>query len=883
MKAVQLAKTYNPKDFEDRIYDYWLEHDLFAPVEGEGEPFVIVIPPPNVTGVLHMGHGLNNSLQDILIRFYRMHGRPTLWVPGTDHAGIATQHVVERKLRQRGTSRLEIGREKFLEETWKVKNEHHSIITKQLKKIGSSCDWSRERFTLDDGLSQAVREVFVSLFERDLVYRGNYLVNWCATCGTALSDDEVEHKEIPGKLWHYYYPLADGSGKVEIATTRPESMLGDTCVAVHPEDPRYTDLVGKEVDLPLTGRRIPIVADAYVDREFGTGAVKVTPGHDPNDYEIAERHNLPKINILNPDGTLNDSVPEKYRGMKVDEARKLVVKDIKAAGLFVKEEDHPHQVGHCYRCDTVIEPYMSEQWFVRMRSLADKALKAWKDGDIKFFPKKYENTYANWLNNIRDWCISRQLWWGHRIPVWYCDECGEMTVSRTDITSCPKCGSEKIRQDPDVLDTWFSSWLWPFSTLGWPEETDDMKKFFPTTTLVTAYDIIFFWVARMIMASLEFLEEVPFRDIVITSLVRDKQGRKMSKSLGNGMDPLDIVDQYGADSLKFTLAFLAAQGQDILLAEEDFRFGSKFANKIWNATRFLLMNLEGRTLQDRDSIQLKDIDRWVFHSLNEAVKRVEKAIETYRFNDAAQAVYEYFWSDFCDWYIEASKLDLYSDDDAVKDRAISLLMYILEESMRLLHPFLPFLTEEIYQKLPSDIRHPHLITAPYPEPNSGRENRKVEENFNALQDIIRSIRTIRSEFTIPPEKKVRAVVCMDDDFSARDYIRESYDLIFSLIGGEELQLLEEKPDTTGAVPAAGKGYEAFVYISDLIDVDKEKAKLEKEKLSLQKLLSGTEKKLQNRGFLDNAPEEVVEQEREKLKEFQERTAKVEYYLSELGK
>lgn len=883
MKAVQLAKTYNPKDFEDRIYEYWMEHDLFAPVEGKGEPFVIVIPPPNVTGVLHMGHGLNNSLQDILIRFYRMHGRPTLWVPGTDHAGIATQHVVERKLRQRGTSRLEIGREKFLEETWKVKNEHQSIITKQLKKIGSSCDWSRERFTLDDGLNQAVREVFVSLFERDLVYRGNYLVNWCATCGTALSDDEVEHKEVPGKLWHYYYPLADGSGKVEIATTRPESMLGDTCVAVHPEDPRYTSLVGKEVDLPLTGRRIPIVADAYVDREFGTGAVKVTPGHDPNDYEIAERHNLPKINILNPDGTLNDSVPEKYRGMKVDEARKLVVEDIKAAGLFVKEENHPHQVGHCYRCDTVIEPYMSEQWFVRMRSLADKALKAWKDGDIKFFPKKYENTYANWLNNIRDWCISRQLWWGHRIPVWYCDECGEMTVSRTDITSCPKCGSDNIRQDPDVLDTWFSSWLWPFSTLGWPEKTDDMKKFFPTTTLVTAYDIIFFWVARMIMSSLEFLEEVPFRDIVITSLVRDKQGRKMSKSLGNGMDPLDIVDQYGADSLKFTLAFLAAQGQDILLAEEDFRFGSKFANKIWNATRFLLMNLEGRTLRDRDSIQLKDIDRWIFHRLNEAVKRVGKAIETYRFNDAAQAVYEYFWSDFCDWYIEASKLDLYSDDDAVKDRAISLLMYILEESMRLLHPFLPFLTEEIYQKLPSNIRHPHLITAPYPEPNSERENRRVEENFNALQDIIRSIRTIRSEFTIPPEKKVRAVVCMDTDFSAGEYIRESYDLIFSLIGGEDLRLLEEKPDTTGAVPAAGKGYEAFVYISDLIDVDKEKAKLEKEKLSLQKLLGGTEKKLQNRGFLDNAPEEVVEKEREKLKEFQERTAKVEYYLSELGK
>lgn len=883
MKAVHLAKTYNPKEFEDRMYDYWVENKLFAPVDGEGEPFVIVIPPPNVTGVLHMGHGLNNSLQDILIRFYRMHGRPTLWVPGTDHAGIATQHVVERKLRERGSSRLDIGRERFLEETWKVKDEHHSIITKQLKKIGSSCDWDRERFTLDEGLSKAVREVFVSLFERDLIYRGNYLVNWCATCGTALSDDEVDHKELPGKLWHYYYPLADGSGKIEIATTRPETMLGDTCVAVHPEDPRYTHLVGKEVELPLTGRRIPIIADTYVDREFGTGAVKVTPGHDPNDYEIAERHKLPKINILKPDGTLNDNVPEKYRGMNVKNARTAVVEDIKAAGLFIKVEEHSHQVGHCYRCNTVIEPYMSEQWFVRMRSLADKALKAWQNGEVIFYPKKYENTYANWLNNIRDWCISRQLWWGHRIPVWYCDDCGEMTVSRTDATACSKCGSTNIRQDPDVLDTWFSSWLWPFSTLGWPEKTEDMRKYFPTSTLVTAYDIIFFWVARMIMASLEFLEEVPFRDIVITSLVRDKQGRKMSKSLGNGMDPLDIVDQYGADSLKFTLAFLAAQGQDILLAEEDFRFGSKFANKIWNAARFLLMNLEGRTLLPKESIQLKDIDRWIFHRLNLTVRRVEKAVASYRFNDASQAVYEFFWSDFCDWYIEASKLDLYSEDAGVKDRAISLLIQILEESLRLLHPFLPFITEEIYQKLPAEIRHEFLITAPYPCEEAVRENPQVEEHFNALQDVIRSIRTIRSEFTIPPEKKIRAAVCMNSDFAAAEYIRESYDLIFSLIGGEELQILEDKPDTAGAVPAAGKGYEAFVYVSELIDVEKEKAKLEKERGNLQKLLIGTEKKLQNRGFMDNAPEDVIEKEREKLTEFQERITKVERYLKELGR
>lgn len=881
MKAVQLAKAYNPKEFEDRIYENWMEHNLFAPAGGEGEPFVIVIPPPNVTGVLHMGHGLNNSLQDILIRYYRMQGRPTLWVPGTDHAGIATQHVVERKLRQRGTSRLELGREKFMEETWKVKNEHHSTITRQLKKIGASCDWNRERFTLDAGLNQAVREVFVSLFERDLIYRGHYLVNWCHSCGTALSDDEVEHKEVHGKLWHYYYPLADGSGKIEIATTRPETMLGDTCVAVHPEDPRYTDLIGKEVALPLTGRTIPIIADEYVDREFGSGAVKITPGHDPNDYEIAERHDLEKINILNPDGTLNSNVPEKYRGMDVKAARDQVVEDIKAAGLFIKEESHSHQIGHCYRCDTVIEPYMSEQWFVRMRSLADKALNAWEKGEIKFFPKKYENTYANWLNNIRDWCISRQLWWGHRIPVWYCDDCGEMTVSREDITACSKCGSSNVRQDPDVLDTWFSSWLWPFSTLGWPEETEDMEKFFPTTTLVTGYDIIFFWVARMIMSSLEFLEEVPFRDIVITSLVRDKQGRKMSKSLGNGMDPLDIVDQYGADSLKFTLAFLAAQGQDILLAEEDFRFGSKFANKIWNAARFLLMNLEGRTLQRTEDIEMKDIDRWIYHRLDATVRRVGKAIENYRFNDASQGVYEFFWNDFCDWYIEASKLDLYSDKQEDKDRAISLLMHILEESLRLLHPFLPFVTEEIYQKLPEEIRHSHLITAPYPQSTDERQSEMVAARFASLQEVIRAIRTIRSEFTIPPEKKVRVAVRTDTDFNAADYISENHALILNLVNAGSLTIGPDKPDATGAVPAAGNGFEAFVYVSELIDVQKERAKLEKEQKSLQKLLTGTEKKLQNPGFTGNAPAEVIEKENSKLKEFQERMAKVERYLSEL--
>ncbi|MFO7849265.1 MAG: valine--tRNA ligase [Spirochaetia bacterium] len=881
MKAVQLNKAYDPKEFEDRIYDYWLEHDLFSPIEGEGEPFVIVIPPPNVTGVLHMGHGLNNSLQDILIRYYRMKGVPTLWVPGTDHAGIATQNIVERKLRAQGIDKHDLGREKFVEETWKVKEEHHEVISRQLRKIGASCDWSRERFTLDEGLSRAVREVFVALYERDLVYRGNYLVNWCHSCGTALSDDEVEHKEVAGKLYHYYYPLADGSGKIEIATTRPETMLGDTTVAVHPEDPRYTRFVGKEVDLPLTGRSIPIVADEYVDMEFGSGAVKVTPGHDQNDRQIAERHNLETINILNPDGTLNENVPEKYQGLTIEAAREAVVEDIKGAGLFIKEEEYSHQIGHCYRCNTIIEPYLSDQWFVRMRSMADKALDAWRRGEIKFFPKKYESTYANWLENIRDWCISRQLWWGHRIPVWYCDECGEVIVSRSDVENCSACGSSSIRQDPDVLDTWFSSWLWPFSTLGWPDETEDMKKFFPTTALVTGYDIIFFWVARMIMASLEFLEEVPFRDIFITSLVRDKQGRKMSKSLGNGMDPLDIVDRYGADSLKFTLAFLTAQGQDILLAEEDFRFGSKFANKIWNAARYLLMNLEGRNFVSLEKVEMRDIDKWIFHRLNETVKHVDTAVKNYRFNHAAQGIYEFFWSDYCDWYIEASKLNLYSDDEKEKDRAISLLLALLEESLRLIHPFLPFLSEEIYQKLPAGKGHEHLITAPYPGVSEGREHPETAGHFELLQEAIRSVRTLRSEFTIAPERKLRVAVRTDEGFGGADFFREHRRLMEFLTNAEELTVSESVEDASGSVPVAGKGYEVFVYIADVIDVAKEVENLRDEQKKLEKLALSTDKKLKNPGFTGNAPPEVVEKERGKLEEFEERLAKVKRYVSQL--
>lgn len=877
-------KVYNPKDFEKRIYEYWLENGLFKPKENENATFTIVIPPPNVTGVLHMGHGLNNVLQDIIIRYHRMDGKSVLWVPGCDHAGIATQNVVERKLRKNGISKHDLGRENFIQETWKVKKEHHGIITKQLQKIGASCDWSRERFTLDEGLSQAVRKVFVGLYERDLIYQGNYLINWCSSCGTAISDDEVEYAEEAGKLYHYQYPIVGQDEVIEIATTRPETMLGDTAVAVHPEDERYAHLVGKRAVLPLTGRTIPIVADSWVDREFGTGAVKVTPGHDPNDWEIARRHDLKIINILNPDGTLNNSVPEKYQGMSVETARKTVIEDLKNENLYLGEEEHNHQVGHCYRCNTLIEPYLSKQWFVRMKPLAEKALKAWQTGEVQFYPVKWENTYKHWLSTIRDWCISRQLWWGHRIPVWYCDNCGKVVCSMEDPDACPECGG-KVHQDEDVLDTWFSSMLWPFSTLGWPEETADLKKFFPTSALVTAYDIIFFWVARMIMASMEFMGEAPFHDIYIHGLVRDKQGRKMSKSLGNGIDPLEIVDEYGADALKFTLTFLAAQGQDILIDKDTFKLGSKFANKIWNAVRYLFINMEGRKFLKPSEITLNELDKWIFHRLNETVKTVRSAVESYRFNDAAQGVYEFFWNDFCDWYIEGSKLFLSSEDEEGKDRAVTLLAGILEESLRLLHPFLSFITEEIYQKLPKTENLPlcgSVITAPYPEERKERENPETGEKFASLQELVRGVRTLRSEFTIPPSKRISLHVKTDEGFAAAGFFQEYTDLITLLLGGENITISTQVPDKEGAVQVAGNGFEAYVYVRDVIDVHGEVERLKKELGKLTAQLKKTEGKLGNEKFLKNAPEDIVEKEKSIQKELSSKIDKITAYIQNLG-
>lgn len=878
MKAIELEKTYDPKSFEERIYKEWIDNKEFGPTKPGCEHFSMVMPPPNVTGILHMGHALNNSLQDIITRYNRMIGKNTLWVPGTDHAGIATQNVVERQLAKEGLSRHDLGREKFLERTWQVKDKHHDIIVKQLKKMGCSCDWDHERFTMDEGLSKAVREAFVTLYERGLIYKGNYLVNYCPKCGTALADDEVEYENMLGHLYDVNYPYADGSGYITVATTRPETMFGDVAVAVNPEDERYKDVVGKELLLPLTDRKIPIIADSFVDKEFGTGMVKITPAHDPNDWECGRRHDLEAINLLNPDGSLNDNVPEEYRGMMPEEAREKVVQALKEQGYLVKITDHAHDVGHCYRCHTVVEPYLSEQWFVSMRTLADKALKLWKDGEIQFYPKRWENTYAHWMENIRDWCISRQLWWGHRIPVWYCQDCGEMIVSREDATECPKCHSHNLKQDEDVLDTWFSSWLWPFSTLGWPEKTADFDTFFPTDTLVSAYDIIFFWISRMVMASAEFIGKAPFKNIVITGLVRDKLGRKMSKSLGNGIDPLELIDLYGADAMKFTLCYLAAQGQDVQVDMDSFKMGSRFCNKIWNATRFLLMNLEGRELKEITTVKKTVADRWIYHRFNEAALTVENAMKNFRFNEAANAVYSFFWNDFCDWYIEASKSRLLNGNDSEKDDAITLLVDLLEKSMRLMHPFISFITEEIYSKLPN--HQGACISAQYPKFDEALVDNEAEALVNALQDTIKTVRFARANLTIPPEKKIKVVIKTDKEFVATEFLKEEVKLLQAFMGSREVIIdNENKEDVEGAFPEAGNGYSTYLFIKDAFDVDGEIKKLKVDLEKTTALLSQSDKKLSNENFISHAKPEAIEKERGKKAEFEEKIAKIKEHLA----
>lgn len=880
-----LEGPYTPKNIEDKLYNFWKESGFFhAVMDKNKEPYSIVIPPPNVTGVLHMGHGLNNTLQDILIRFHRMLGKCTLWMPGTDHAGIATQNVVERRLKAEGKNKHDLGREAFVKKTWEVANEHHSIIVKQLEKIGCSCDWERERFTLDEGLSNAVREVFVELYNQGLIYRGKYLINYCPSCGTALANDEVEHEEVAGALYHVKYKIEGKDEYIEIATTRPETILADVAIAVHPDDERYAHLTEQDVlILPIVGRKLRLVKDTYVDKEFGTGALKITPAHDPNDFAIAQRHNLEIINILNADGTFNENTPANYQGKTVKEARDLIIKELEAIGAFVGKDNIKHQVGHCYRCHNVVEPYYSDQWFVKMKPLAEKAYKAVNDGNTKIYPERWINTYNHWMTDIRDWCISRQLWWGHRIPVWYCDDCGEMMVSKTDVTECSKCKSKNIHQDEDVLDTWFSSWLWPFSTFGWPQVNEELKYFYPTTALVTGYDILFFWVARMIMAGTHFMNDVPFKDVYLNGLIRDKIGRKMSKSLGNGIDPIEIIDEHGADAFRFTLSFITSLGgQDIWLDRELFKMGGKFANKIYNSAKYIFGNIEDNAdIKDLDSCTLENKDKWILSRLQKAIESTTQKLKEYRFDEASQTIYKFYWNEFCDWYIEISKFDL--KDESKKEKTIAVLLYVLEESMAMIHPFMPFITEEIYSNLPKhNIGSKALMIREYPKANNKYIFEDIEKDFNLIQDIVSGIRNSRSSFNLPPNKKLDVIIRYSSDYFKNT--AESYkDIISALSLTESLNIVSSKDSerNKGSFVKVFEGGEINVNLVGIIDLEAEKKRLEKEAAAYKKDLESVNKKLSNENFMSKAKQEAIDTENRKKKEFEDKLKGIEEVLASL--
>ncbi|MEA2108627.1 MAG: valine--tRNA ligase [Pseudomonadota bacterium] len=872
-EPINLDKTYDPNLVEDKWYAFWEEQDCFAArTDSNRPPFSMVIPPPNITGSLHMGHALNNTLQDILARYRRLKGDNVLWMPGTDHAGIATQNVVERQLHAEGLDRHQLGREKFIEQVWKWRQESGSTILNQLRRLGASCDWNRERFTMDEGLSKAVREVFVTLYEEGLIYQGDYITNWCPRCHTALSDLEVEYEEHEGSLWELKYPLADGSGEIIVATTRPETMLGDTAVAVNPEDERYRDLIGSEVILPLMNRRIPIIADAYVDKEFGSGAVKITPAHDPNDFDIGQHHNLPSITVMDEDGKMNENAGI-YQGLTREECRTRVVKDLQAQNLLNRTVAYGHNVGHCYRCRCVIEPYLSNQWFVKIKPMAEDAIAAVRDGRTKIIPASWEKTYFNWMENIRDWCISRQIWWGHRIPAWYCQECHEIIVSRTDPDHCPRCQSTNLEQETDVLDTWFSSGLWPFSTMGWPEKTRELEIFYPTSVLVTGFDILFFWVARMMMMGLKFMGEVPFHDVYIHALVRDEHGQKMSKSKGNVIDPLIMIDKYGTDALRFTLTAFAAQGRDVSMSEARISGYRNFCNKIWNAARFALMNLDGFQPDTRiDPVDYSLADHWILHRLRETIVAVDEAFTQYRFNEAAQAVYQFTWHEFCDWYLELIKPDLFQDDDHIRRAATqSVLLYTLSALVRLLHPIMPFITEEIWQKLPGT--SDSIMRADFPTIETDHRQPEAVQKMEQAMAVIGGVRNIRGEMELPPSLKVEAIVCCataetaDEINAAAPYIRNLGRLkSFSCSHGG-------KPPAQAASTLEAE-MEIYVPLAGIIDFELETTRLNKELAKAQKELAQVEKKLANEKFLAKAPAEVVAKEKAKQEELASKAAKV---------
>ena len=871
----ELPKTYDPKAVEDKLYSFWNDSGFFhAEVNPDKKPYTIVIPPPNVTGQLHMGHAFDETLQDILIRTKRMQGYEALWMPGTDHAGIATQIKVEENLRkEEGLTRYDLGREKFLERVWDWKHKYGNRIISQLKKLGSSCDWERERFTMDEGCSKAVREVFVNLYNKGLIYKGHRIINWCPHCATALSDAEVEYETQPGKLWHIRYPLSDGSGDLVVATTRPETFMGDTGVAVNPNDERYKHLIGKTCILPIMNREIPIFGDEYVDMEFGTGCVKVTPCHDPNDFEMGQRHNLEQILVFNEDATVNEN-GGKYEGMDRYECRKAVIKDLEEGGYLVKIEDHEHNVGTCYRCGTTVEPMTSAQWFVKMAPLAKPAMDVVKEGKTKFVPDRFSKTYLRWMENVHDWCISRQLWWGHRIPAFYCDDCGEMTVSKEDIHVCPKCGSKNVHQEEDVLDTWFSSALWPFSTLGWPEKTPELDYFYPTSTLVTGYDIIFFWVARMIFSGVEHMGETPFETVYIHGLVRDAQGRKMSKSLGNGIDPLEIIDQYGADALRFTLATGNSPGNDMRFSTERVEASRNFCNKIWNASRFIQMNL---TIDKEKPAALPaDLaleDKWIVSKYNTLIAEVTRNIDQYELGLAAAKLNDFIWDNFCDWYIEIAKTRLQNGDEDVQ----KVLCYVLSGAMQLLHPFMPFITETIWQALPHE--GPSVMVSQWPEYLDTLHFAAEEAQMETLMNAVRAIRNRRSEMNVPPSKKAKVLVLTDK----KDTFAAGAGFFPKLAYASDIELIDAVPaDAAKMASVVTEDAQLYMPMGDLIDFAAERARLEKEKAKVEDDIAFVMKKLDNPNFVSKAPEKVVAVEREKVEKLREHLAKLEESIAALG-
>lgn len=861
--AKELAKAYNPREVEDKIYNFWLEGRYFhAEVQKDKKPYTIVMPPPNITGQLHMGHALDNTLQDILIRYHRMSGYDTLWLPGTDHASIATEAKIVEAMKKEGLTKDDLGREGFLERAWKWKEQYGGRITEQLKKLGSSCDWERERFTMDEGCSNAVKEVFVSLYEKGLIYRGERMINWCPHCLTSISDAEVEYEEQAGHFWHLRYKLTDGSGYIYLATTRPETLLGDTAVAVHPDDERYKDMVGKTVILPLVGREIPIVADTYVEPEFGTGVVKITPAHDPNDFEVGLRHNLEVITVMTEDAKITEDYP-KYAGMDRYEARKAIVKDLEAEGALVKIEDYSHNVGTCYRCGTTVEPRVSKQWFVKMKPLAGPAIKAVEDGQTKFVPKRFEKVYFHWLNNIKDWCISRQLWWGHRIPAWYCDDCSEITVSKETPTVCAHCGSAHIHQDPDTLDTWFSSALWPFSTLGWPEKTPELEHYYPTNTLVTGYDIIPFWVMRMMFSGIEQTGKVPFDTVLIHGLVRDEQGRKMSKSLGNGIDPLKVIDEYGADALRLMLATGNSPGNDMRFSEKKVEACRNFANKLWNASRFVHMNIDDYDVKNELPSELETEDKWILHTLNNVAKEMNENIQSFELGIAVSKIYDFIWDCYCDWYIELAKARLQGEK---AQSARQVLVWVLDKALKLLHPFMPFITETIWQTLPHSGDGETIMLEAYPTYDESLCFDEAAARMETVMEAIRAIRTRRSEMNVPPSRKAKVYIATEK----KDVFAGGTPFIIKLASASEVEIGSEF-EIDGAVTIVTSDAKIYIPMEELVDKEAELARLNKELTATKKLLAQSEGKLNNPGFISKAPEKVVEtvrgqaaKEREKI-------------------